>query len=100
MPDQEKGRLNPDEYQTLEKIREALDSLVCMSLNLYLKEGNPAKRAEKAKKIIKAVGDLSILYHNETPIMPRVMSAITPARQDCPEGYYNCGGYCLPYPCP
>lgn len=81
--DEGKGKKR-DSYLLL---RQALDSLELMSIRYYLQGKTKADRARRAGKIR---GNAKLF-----------MSRLTPqyAAGGCPPGYYNCDGFCVPYPC-
>lgn len=68
-------------------LRQALDSLELMAIRYYLYGKTAADRRERAKKVRENA---------------RVFLGSLDASRDaggCPPGYYNCDGFCVPYPC-
>ena len=77
----------PEAYM---RLRTVLDGLEISALRYCLKDADATKRIRRAKKI-------------EAKLMPIIQefqnsSAATPP--ECPDGFYDCGGCCLPYQCP
>ncbi len=79
-----------DFLKTYARLRTVLDSLETTALRYCLKDTNPAKRIERAKEIETVL--LPMIKKLENGI-PKEGSSI------CPDGLFDCGGCCLPYPC-
>ena len=80
---------NPKEYANL---RTLLDSLEIGALRYYL-SGQGASQPQKYKYL-------------EDQLMPIIQQLWHPAQRsaepliDCPDGYFDCAGCCVPYKCP
>lgn len=72
------------------RLRTALDSLEMMALQYCLKGENEKERIRRAKNIEEKLG----------PVFRGFKDATSAPPGDCPDGFYDCGGYCVPYPCP
>jgi hypothetical protein len=69
------------------RLRTVLDAMELAALRFYLSGKTAAERDEAAKKIV--------------PMVMDVISNLTEEyAEGCPRGYNNCGGCCVPYPCP
>ena len=82
---------NPKDYVTL---RTMLDSLEVGALRYFLSgEGlSQPRKIEKLKGMLQPVIDE--LWH---PLQAAKNSAV---ETDCPPGYFDCDGCCVPYKCP
>jgi hypothetical protein len=73
------------------RLRTVLDGLELSSLRYCLKDKNVARR-------LKRIGEIEEL------VMPIIRSlqdrTIAHPGAGCDEGYFNCGGVCVPYQCP
>ncbi len=74
------------------RFRTVLDSMEAIALRYCLKDTDPAKRIRRAKEIEK---DLM-------PVIKKYQEAIKAMSnpEECPDGFNNCGGCCVPYQCP
>lgn len=68
------------------RLRTVLDSLEITTLRYCLKDTSPVKRIERAKEI-------------EAVLMPVIRKLSKDAPSRCPDGFVDCDGFCLPYPC-
>jgi hypothetical protein len=85
-PPYDKG---PDYAQYVE-LRTILDSLEMGALRFYLDKTTPE---EKSKRFAELKCELK-------PIISRLFSGVdTLSEGDCPDGYFNCDGCCVPYAC-
>jgi hypothetical protein len=72
------------------RLRTVLDALEIGALNRCLQEETAELRIKRAQEI-------------ETLLLPVIqkIKKDKPTRRDtCAEGYWNCGGLCVPYQCP
>lgn len=83
-----RSRKNKLDLAQYARLRTILDSLELGALRYYLDTQNRAERNERFKTI-------------ESAVMPviREMWGSGQAQAECPEGYMNCGGVCVPYQC-
>jgi hypothetical protein len=72
------------------RLRTVLDSLELTALRYCLKDTSSAKRIERAKEIEAVLIPIIREFENNIP-------KLKPS--ECPDGFFNCGGCCLPYPC-
>ena len=82
--DPEKPATNLSQYALLRTI---LDSLETGALRFYMEAGSEPERTE----------NFNYLKTKLTPIIERIWQK--PVADPCPDGYYNCDGYCVSYPC-
>ena len=70
------------------KVRTLIDSLECGALRYLLREqsGRGDRRDQLEQKLM--------------PIIDWVWKMSEEGEIDCPEGYVDCQGVCVPYPCP
>jgi len=73
------------------RLRTVLDGLEASALRYCLEEKNKGVREDRLAKIIALV----------KPVADEIQAMyIAPGGEDgCGEGYYNCGGICVPYQC-
>ena len=86
------------------RLRTALDSLESMSLRYSLSGSSESERIKRFRKIerilkpaIKEINDLTVPKPKKTAKMI-YMSA--ESNNNCPPGYCECNGMCVPYDCP
>lgn len=85
------AKTNLEEYA---RLRTILDSLEIGALRYYLNPTDPKVRTER----------LDYLTTQLMPIVDKIWGP-GPARKkkkkdvDCPDGYHDCNGCCVPYPC-
>jgi len=73
------------------RLRTVLDSLEIGTLQYCLQEKNVQKRIKRAEEIEKLIMPIiQKLQEGDNPMLPKA----------CAEGYWNCGGVCVPYQCP
>jgi hypothetical protein len=89
-----KPQLKEDDFpEVYVRFRTVLDGLEMTALRYCLQDKDAAKRIHRAKEI-------------ETMLMPIVkdlenrMRKLINSPEICPDGYYDCGGCCVPYQCP
>jgi hypothetical protein len=80
----EKPTLNDSQYTLLRTI---LDSLETGALRYYMSATSEAERDANFK----------YLRDKLTPIIDHLWQK--QKADPCPDGYYNCDGYCVSYPC-
>ncbi|HEY3105136.1 MAG TPA: hypothetical protein VGJ69_16260 [Pyrinomonadaceae bacterium] len=68
-------------------LRTILDSLETGALRFYMGAGSQAERDANFK----------YLKDKLTPIIDHIWAK--PTEIDCPDGYHDCDGYCVSYPC-
>jgi hypothetical protein len=82
---------NQDDFaKAYVRLRTVLDALEIGALQRCLEEQTPELRIKRAQEI-------------ETLLLPIIkkIKKDKPTRADaCAEGYWNCGGVCVPYQCP
>ncbi len=71
------------------RLRTILDAIEISALRYCLKDANAAK-------IIKRVNEIEALLK---PVNTRLRIKMHIRPGDCEDGFFNCGGYCVPYPC-
>jgi len=70
------------------RLRTVLDAMELAALRYYMNGKTDEERYEAAAKI-------------EPMLMDMIQSLkIQGGAESCPRGYNNCGGCCVPYPCP
>lgn len=68
------------------RLRTVLDSMEITALRYCLKDTNLVKRIERAKEI-------------EALLMPTIRKLSKETLSRCPDGFADCDGCCVPYPC-
>ena len=83
----------PDDFsKDYMRLRTVLDSIELMALRYCLKDADPSKRIRRAKEIEAELMPLIRKYNDN-------INSGLPS-QICPDGFNDCGGCCVPYPCP
>jgi hypothetical protein len=82
--DPEEPATNLQQYALLRTI---LDSLETGALRYYMSAATEAERE----------ADFNYLKNKLTPIIDHIWAKSE--ADPCPDGYYNCDGYCVSYPC-
>jgi len=72
------------------RLRTVLDALEIGALNLCLQEETVELRIKRAEEIEKLL----------LPIIKKLKDKTILPYSGCAEGYWNCGGVCVPYQCP
>lgn len=72
------------------RLRTLLDGLEMTSLRYCLKDKDTAERIARAEELERVLMPIITEYQNKMR---------TNANVDCPDGYFDCGGCCVPYPC-
>ena len=80
-----KSRINLAQYA---RLRTILDSLDIGALRYYLDARSAAEREQRYEKLQSAL----------LPIIREIWNR-GEGLADCPEGYIDCGGVCVPYQC-
>lgn len=83
-------RVVPIDISEYVELRTMLDSVVAGSLRFYLDPLQFEKQKENyefLKKYLMIISDR--VWNREKPV----------AGDPCPDGYFNCGGCCVPYEC-
>ena len=80
------------------RLRTVLDALEANALHYILKDKNDGVRIERAKEIESLVMPILQLTGG-LPNAGETEAALF-AGGGCAEGFYNCGGVCVPYACP
>ena len=80
-----KGKTNLAQYA---RLRTILDSLDIGALRYYLDAPSLGEREQRFEKL-------------QSALMPIIREIWNPGESfvDCPEGYMDCGGVCVPYQC-
>ena len=80
-----KSRIDLAQYA---RLRTILDSLDIGALRYYLDAPSAAEREQRFEKL-------------QSALMPIIREIWTPGEgiADCPEGYIDCNGVCVPYQC-
>ncbi len=73
------------------RFRTTLDALEITALRYCLREKYAAKRIERIEELERLLKPIIIEYQNKMNMILQV---------DCPDGFNNCGGCCVPYDCP
>jgi hypothetical protein len=74
------------------RFRTVLDSMEAIALRYCLKDTDPAKRIRRAQEIEKDLMPIIEKYQ------AKLKAIANPG--ECPDGFNNCGGCCVPYQCP
>jgi hypothetical protein len=79
------------------RLRTVLDALEMHTLNIVLRDEDTITRIKRAKEI----EEMLTRCYNEI-FKPDVTAYAETFQTDgnCPEGYQNCNGVCVPYNCP
>lgn len=84
------------------KLRTIIDALEMGSLRYFLSGGSDEERDERAKKLIDllrpVVKQIEDLDKGTSAVKLRAVGG--DPGSECPPGYYECDGCCVPYPCP
>lgn len=72
------------------RLRTVLDAVEIGALQYCLREESATERIKRAEEIEK------LLMH----VLDKIKDKTTRPTASCAEGYYNCGGVCVPYQCP
>ncbi len=86
----EKGSKNfPEAYI---RFRTVLDALEMTAMRYFLENKDEIERVERAEEFEQIL----------MPIIKKYQSQMVSESHfvECPEGCFNCGGCCVPYPCP
>ncbi len=73
------------------RLRTVLDSLELTALRYCLKDTDAAKRTARAEELERVLMPIITEYQNKMR---------TNSSGGCPDGYFDCNGCCVPYPCP
>lgn len=85
-----KIKTEPDFLKTYARLRTVLDALEIGAINRCLQEQTPELRIKRAEEI-----EALLL-----PVIKKIKKDKTIKVDICAEGYWNCGGVCVPYQCP
>ena len=73
------------------RLRTVLDSLEITAIQYCLKDTNEQKRIKRADELVQML----------LPIIQAIRGkTFGQGPQGCGEGYFDCGGVCVPYQCP
>ncbi len=86
------GVASEEFYKAYARLRTVTDSLEATTLRYCFESKDAAESIQRADKVEKLL--MSVLEQ-----IPDALPNIE-AEGGCGEGYYNCGGVCVPYPCP
>jgi len=81
-----KSRTNLPQYA---RLRTILDSMEIGALRYYLYAESVAERTQRFEKLNSAL----------VPIIREVWRLTEGIAPECPDGYIDCGGVCVPYQC-
>ncbi|MDQ3087952.1 MAG: hypothetical protein M3Q78_05070 [Acidobacteriota bacterium] len=73
------------------RLRTVLDGMEITSLRYCLKDKDEAKRIARAEELEQALMPIIVKYQTSMGSGPGA---------GCPDGYFDCNGCCVPYPCP
>jgi len=76
-------------YKQYAQLRTILDSLEIGALRYYLNAANPGEQE----------ANFEYLKNATKPILDHIWAKKDPREDECPEGYHDCGGCCVPYNC-
>ena len=76
-----------ENYKQYAELRTILDSLEIGALRYYLNAPDPGQQE----------ANFQYLKKQTRPILDHIWKG--PKDVDCPEGYHDCGGCCVPYDC-
>jgi hypothetical protein len=84
------------------RLRTMIDSLECGSIRYYLQGANPVEKRARLKKLETDLMPIVDWLWHQTGAVKQSARMATFAADDvvCPDGYTNCHGCCVPYPCP
>ncbi len=71
------------------RLRTVLDALEISALRYCLIDADAAETIKRAKEIEALL----------MPIITKFQTKMQPRPGNCPDGYFNCGGCCVCYPC-
>ena len=71
------------------ELRTILDSLEIGALRFYLNATDPTQQEK----------NFQYLKTQTKPILDHIWAKKSPREADCPEGYHDCSGCCVPYNC-
>lgn len=77
------------------RLRTVLDALELNSLRYCLKDNDAAGRIARAAELEQAL--MPIITEYQDKMRPASAASSQPG---CPDGYFNCNGCCVPFPCP
>ncbi len=86
-----KGSGSGDFLKAYARLRTVLDGLEITSLRYCLQDNDATKRIARAEELEQVLLPIITEYQNKM----RTNSTV-----DCPDGFNNCGGCCVPYDCP
>jgi len=84
------GSGSGDFLKVYARLRTVLDGLEITALRYCLKDKDEAKRIARAEELEQVLMPIITKYQNSTMSSPNA---------GCPDGFFDCGGCCLPYPC-
>lgn len=73
------------------RFRTVLDGFELTAMRYLLKDKDEAKRIERAEELEKIMMPIIRQYQSQT---------LEGNPGECPDGFFDCGGCCLAYPCP
>ena len=84
------------------RLRTMIDSLECGSIRYYLQGTNPEEKRARLKKLESDLMPIVDWLWQQTGATKRAARVAIFGGDDvvCPDGYVNCNGCCVPYPCP
>ncbi len=86
-----KTKVSNDFPKAYVRFRTMLDALEIISLRYCLKDKDSAKRISRVDELERVLKPIVMEYQNKLSQGLLV---------DCPDGFNNCGGCCVPYDCP
>ena len=80
---------NGPDFAEYVALRTILDSLEIGALRFYLDSTTPEEKKDRFEK----------LKFELVPIIKQLWAGGDKLEGDCPDGYFNCDGVCVPYAC-
>ena len=84
------------------QFRTVLDGLELTAMRYFLKDKDEAQRIARAEEFKNLLMPIITKYQNKMSLESQNKMNVDSAsiQIECPEGYYNCSGCCVAYPCP
>ena len=84
------------------QFRSMLDGLELTAMRYFLKDNDETQRIARAEEFEQKLIPIITEYQNKMSSASegKMNMSLTAIQIECPEGCFNCGSYCLAYPCP